>query len=44
LDLVPRRCPVCCEDTIIGHGRRLRQSHDHRHDAFVVEKITEPRP
>jgi hypothetical protein len=28
LDLLPRRCPVCHDDTIIGHGRRLRQGHD----------------
>jgi hypothetical protein len=28
LELLPRRCPVCRDDTIIGHGRRLRQGHD----------------
>ena len=30
LNLLPRRCPVCRDDTIIGHGRRLRQGHDDR--------------
>jgi hypothetical protein len=30
LNLLPRRCPVCGRDTIIGHGRRLRQGHDDR--------------
>jgi len=28
LGLLPRRCPVCRDHTIIGHGRRLRQGHD----------------
>jgi len=28
LELLPRRCPVCRDNTIIGHGRRLRQGHD----------------
>ena len=32
LDLLPRRCPVCGNHTIIGHGRRLRQAHDDRHE------------
>ena len=36
LDLLPRRCPVCRNDTIIGHGRRRRQSHDDRHDCIWV--------
>ena len=38
LDLLPRRCPVCREDTIIGHGQRLRQSHDDRHDSFWARR------
>ncbi|HTF69918.1 MAG TPA: DUF6431 domain-containing protein [Edaphobacter sp.] len=28
LHLLPRLCPVCYGDTIIGHGQRLRQCHD----------------
>jgi hypothetical protein len=38
LDLLPRRCPVCRDDTIIGHGRRLRQSHDDRHAGIWVRR------
>jgi hypothetical protein len=43
LDLLPRRCPVCLDDTIIGHGRRLRQSHDEQHERIWVRRgICEP--
>ena len=43
LELLPRRCPVCRDDTIIGHGRRLRQCHDDRHeDIWVRRGICEP--
>ena len=43
LDLLPRRCPVCRNDTIIGHGRRLRQSHDGQHEWIWVRRgICEP--
>jgi len=38
LDLLPRRCPVCRNDTIIGHGRRLRQSHDGQHEWIWVRR------
>ena len=38
LDLLPRRCPVCRDHTIIGHGRRLRQSHDDRHERIWVRR------
>jgi Domain of unknown function (DUF6431) len=38
LDLLPRRCPVCRNDTIIGQGRRLRQSHDDRHQGFWARR------
>ena len=38
LDLMPRRCPVCQEYTIIGHGRRLRQAHDGRHESISVRR------
>jgi hypothetical protein len=40
---LPRRCPVCRDDTIIGHGRRLRQSHDDQHECIWVRRgICEP--
>jgi len=38
LDLLPRRCPVCREHTIIGHGRRSRQAHDDRRDRIWVRR------
>ena len=43
LRLLPRRCPVCCNNTIIGHGRRSRQSHDDQHERIWVRRgICEP--
>jgi len=38
LDLLPRRCPACRDYTIIGHGRRLRQAHDDRHESIWVRR------
>ena len=38
LSLLPRQCPVCQGDTIIGHGRRLRQCHDDRHALIWVRR------
>jgi len=38
LDLLPRRCPVCQDHTIIGHGRRSRQAHDDRHERIWVRR------
>ena len=38
LDRLPRRCPVCRDDTIIGHGRRLRQGHDDRRQCIWVRR------
>jgi hypothetical protein len=38
LDLLPRVCPLCRDDTIIGHGRRLRQAHDDQHESIWVRR------
>lgn len=38
LGLLPRRCPICKNETIIGHGRRLRQSHDDQHERIWVRR------
>ena len=38
LHLLPRLCPLCQDDTITGHGRRLRQAHDDRHDRIWVRR------
>jgi transposase-like protein len=35
---LPRRCPICDQDTIIGHGRRRKQAHDERHDWIWVRR------
>jgi transposase-like protein len=35
---LPRRCPICGQDTIIGHGRRRKQAHDDRHDWIWVRR------
>ncbi len=38
LDRLPRRCPVCRDNTIIGHGSRARQSHDDRRESIWVRR------
>jgi Domain of unknown function (DUF6431) len=38
LSLLPRRCPACQGQTIVGHGRRLRQAHDDRHAQIWVRR------
>jgi len=38
LELLPRLCPLCQDDTIIGHGRRLRQAHDDQHQRIWVRR------
>ena len=40
LHLLPRLCPLCQDDTITGHGRRLRQAHDDRgYDIFNTDSM-----
>jgi len=38
LALLPRRCPLCGNRTIIGHGRRLKQAHDERHARIWIRR------
>src|SRR5215472_8548387 len=38
LDLLPRRCPLCGNHTIVGHGQRLRHARDDRHDRIWVRR------
>jgi hypothetical protein len=38
LECLPRRCPICEAATIIGHGRRLRQSHDDGHARVWIRR------
>ena len=35
---LPRRCPICGCDTIIGHGRRRKQAHDGQHDWIWIRR------
>ena len=43
LALLPRRCPICRNDTIIGHGRRLRHAHDNERECIWIRRgICEP--
>jgi hypothetical protein len=38
LNLLPRLCPLCRDETIIGHGRRFRQAHDDQHESIWVRR------
>lgn len=38
LGRLPRICPLCHSQTIIGHGRRLRQANDARHQRVWVRR------
>jgi len=38
LELLPRRCPVCGERTIIGHGQRVKHAHDERHQQIWIRR------
>ena len=38
MDVLPRRCPSCDGDSIIGHGRRRKQAHDEHHDWIEIRR------
>ena len=38
LKLLPRRCPVCGNQTIVGHGRRSKQAHDERRGRIWIRR------
>jgi len=38
LRLLPRRCPLCRNLSIVGHGRRLRCAHDDQHHRMWVRR------
>ena len=38
LRLLPRRCPLCGNLTIVGHGLRRKQAHDQRHDWIWIRR------
>jgi hypothetical protein len=33
-----RRCPICSQDSIIGHGCRRKQAHDEHHDWIPIRR------
>jgi hypothetical protein len=37
-ELILRRCPICLQDSIIGHGRRSKQAHDQDHDRIRIRR------
>jgi hypothetical protein len=36
--IILRRCPVCEQDSIVGHGRRRKQAHDEHHDWIRIRR------
>jgi hypothetical protein len=37
-DAIVRRCPVCLQESVVGHGRRQKQAHDKHHDWITVRR------
>jgi len=37
-EVILRRCPLCLQDSIIGHGRRQKQAHDEHHDWIGIRR------
>ena len=37
-EVILRQCPICFEDSIIGHGRRRKQAHDEHHDWIGIQR------
>ncbi|MFP5203944.1 MAG: DUF6431 domain-containing protein [Acidobacteriota bacterium] len=37
-EIILRRCPICEQDSIVGHGRRLKQAHDEHHDRIRIRR------
>ena len=37
-EAVPRHCPICVQDSIVGHGRRRKQAHDEHHDWIGIRR------
>ena len=35
---LPRRCPLCRENSIVGHGKRSKQAHDAHHDRIWIRR------
>jgi Domain of unknown function (DUF6431) len=37
-EIILRRCPVCEQDSIVGHGRRRKQAHDEHNDWIGIRR------
>ena len=37
-EVILRRCPICSQDSIVGHGRRRKQAHDEHHDWISIRR------
>jgi Domain of unknown function (DUF6431) len=37
-ECIPRKCPECWSDSVIGHGRRRKQAHDEDHDWIGIRR------
>jgi transposase-like protein len=37
-EIILRRCPICSQDSIVGHGRRRKQAHDEHHDWIPIRR------
>ena len=38
MQVILRHCPICSQDSIVGHGRRRKQAHDQRHDWIGIRR------
>jgi hypothetical protein len=38
LERIIRRCPVCLQNSVVGHGRRRKQAHDEHHDWIQIRR------
>jgi len=36
--VILRHCPICVQDSIVGHGRRRKQAHDDHHDWIGIRR------
>ena len=37
-EVIVRHCPICVQDSIVGHGRRRKQAHDEHHDWIGIRR------
>lgn len=37
-ETILRRCPLCKQDSIVGHGHRRKQAHDEHHDRIGIRR------